>query len=68
MVTKDKTSPSGQKSKSLRVTSSREGFRRAGFVFGKDPVTIALSELNPGQIAQLNDDSMLNITEIEAAV
>lgn len=49
----------------LSVTSSREGFRRAGYVFGKEKVTIVLSDLSKEQVRQINDDPQLTITEIE---
>ena len=49
----------------LSITSSRPGFRRAGYVFGKEAVTIPLADLNDAQIAQLNEEPLLTITETE---
>lgn len=64
-----KTPPKAGMVAALSITSSREGFRRAGYVFGKEPVTIALADLSKAQIKQLNDEPLLSVseTEVEAA-
>jgi len=49
----------------LSVTSSRDGFRRAGRVWGKEESVVKLSELSDEQIAQIKGEAMLTVTEIE---
>lgn len=53
------------KIKALQIVSARAGFRRAGIVFGKEPVTVALSILTPEQIKQLKSEPMLAVSEVE---
>ena len=51
--------------KVLVVVSSREGFRRAGHRFGKEPVTLRLADLTDEQVAMLKAEPMLVVTETE---
>ncbi|MCP5246063.1 MAG: hypothetical protein H6937_08975 [Burkholderiales bacterium] len=63
---KPPTQPETKKKKTekvLKVVSSREGFRRAGHRFGKEPVTLRLDDLTDEQIAMLKAESMLVVTE-----
>lgn len=49
----------------LSVVSSREGFRRAGRVWGKEESVVKLSDLSDEQIAQIMGESLLTVTEVE---
>jgi hypothetical protein len=49
----------------LSIVCSREGFRRAGYAFGKQPVVIALTDLSKAQIRQLREEALLTITEVD---
>ena len=51
--------------KVLVIVSSREGFRRAGHRFGKEPVTLRLADLTDEQVAMLKAEPMLVVTETE---
>jgi len=53
--------------KVLRVVARREGFRRAGFVFGAQPRDVAPDALTPAQRAAIVRDPMLLVTEIDVA-
>lgn len=48
----------------LRITSRREGFRRAGRAWGKQPTEIALADLSGEEIVILKAESMLTVEEI----
>lgn len=52
----------------LSITSSREGFRRAGYVFGKDARLIPVSDLKKGQIEQLKNEPLLAVSDTEVEV
>lgn len=52
-------------SKGLRIVAKREGFRRAGFVFGTQAETIALTDLDEDQEAALRKESMLVVVDID---
>lgn len=47
----------------LSIVSRHEGFRRAGFAFGKEPKVIALANLSDDQVAALQGDPMLTVAE-----
>lgn len=49
--------------KALSITSSREGFRRAGHTFGKAEVIIPVAKLSQAQIKLLNDEPLLRCME-----
>lgn len=51
-------------SKGLRIVAKREGFRRAGFVFGTQAETIALTDLDEDQEAALRKEFMLVVVDI----
>jgi hypothetical protein len=53
------------KVKALRVTARRDTFRRIGRVFGAEPVDIPLADLKKEEIAVLNADRMLVVSEVE---
>lgn len=53
-----------KKEQYLVVTASREGFRRAGYAFGKEPVRLALTDLTADQVAMLKAESMLFVREV----
>lgn len=50
--------------KALKIISSKQGFRRAGFVFGKEPVEIPLEDLTKEQITNLKNEPMLAVSEV----
>lgn len=49
--------------KILTITANREGFRRAGHAFGREPVQLAESDLTEEQIAMLKAEPMLTVIE-----
>lgn len=49
----------------LSVVSGREGFRRAGHIWGKEASVVKLSDLTDEQIAQIKGDALLTVTEVE---
>jgi len=51
----------------LRVIARREGFRRAGLVFGSSPREVALDALTVAQRTAIEGDPMLLATEVEVA-
>lgn len=52
-----------QKIKVLYVVAKREGFRRAGFVFGSDRTRFLAEGLTVEQVKQLKAEPMLVVTE-----
>lgn len=52
------------KAKALRITSAREGFRRAGRAWSTTPTEVPVSELTDEQVAMLMAEPMLTIEEI----
>ena len=54
-----------KKVKALKITSSKEGFRRAGRAFGKEPTEIALDDLTKAEIKALKKEPVLNVSECE---
>lgn len=49
----------------LRITSKQPGFRRAGYIFGREAVEIHLADLTGEQIEQLKIEPMLVCVEAE---
>lgn len=54
-----------KKVKALSITSSREGFRRAGYAFGKEAKVIPLADLSKNQLSQIRAEGFLAVSEIE---
>jgi len=52
----------------LRVVAKREGFRRAGFVFGSQPQDVPLDLLTAAQRAAIERDPMLLATQVEVEI
>lgn len=52
---------------SLRITSAREGFRRAGWKWSSQPTTVPLTEFTAEQIAMLKAEPMLTVEEVAQA-
>ncbi len=52
----------------LEVISSRDGFRRAGLVWGKDPVRMPIASLSKEQIAMLKNEPLLTVRDVEIKV
>ena len=51
----------------LRVTASRDGFRRGGRAWNKGENIVAVSELTDEQIKQIKGEDKLTVEEIEVA-
>ena len=51
--------------KALTITSPREGFRRCGRKFGREPVTIPRDELTDEEAERLTDDPYLVVVEVD---
>lgn len=49
----------------LKVTSSQDGFRRAGRAWSTTPTVIALSEFTEEQLAALKDEPMLSVRLVD---
>ncbi len=49
----------------LSITSSRDGFRRAGRSWSKEATVVKLSELSKEQIAHIKGEALLTVTEVE---
>jgi len=49
----------------LRVAAKREGFRRAGLVFGEQSRDLPLTSLSDAQIVAILGDPMLLATQVE---
>lgn len=45
----------------LAVTSIRDGFRRAGYSFGKQPTVIPVSDLSEEQMEAIANEPMLSV-------
>ena len=48
---------------SLTITSSINGFRRAGRAWSSEPTTVSAAEFTPEQLAQLRAEPRLTIVE-----
>lgn len=57
--------PAATKVHALKIVSERDGFRRAGMAFGKQPSIIKRSDLSAAQIEQLNAEPLLTVTAVE---
>lgn len=51
----------------VRITGPRQTRRRAGRVFGRDPVDIPLGELSEDELAMIEADPLLSVQHIEAS-
>ena len=49
----------------IKVIPKRAGFRRAGYAFPEEGLTIRLSELNDKQLDQLENEPMLVVMRME---
>lgn len=49
----------------LSIVARRDGFRRAGLAWGKEATVVKLSELSDEQIAQIEGEDLLIVTEVE---
>ena len=60
-----KTKPAGTSTQAIKVIPKRAGFRRAGYAFPEEGLTILLSELTDKQLAQLENEPMLVVVSVE---
>jgi hypothetical protein len=51
----------------LEVTATRDGFRRAGLVWGRKPARVKLSDLSDEQLTLLYNCPGLTVTEVDLA-
>lgn len=49
----------------IKVSSAREGFRRGGHVFGREAVTLLVSDLTKDQLAQIKGERLLAVADVE---
>lgn len=56
---------SGENIDGLEVSSTRDGFRRAGLSWSKKPTVVALADLTEDQVAMLKADPVLKVREVE---
>jgi hypothetical protein len=49
----------------LEVRSKRDGFRRAGLVWGKEPTTVAVESLTEERISMLLKEPVLSVREVQ---
>lgn len=59
------SAPAGTATEALRVVPKRAGFRRAGFAFPEEGMSIPLSELTVEQLEQLENEPMLVTHRVE---
>lgn len=60
-----KSKPAGTSTQAIKVIPKRAGFRRAGFAFPEEGLTIRLSELTDKQLDQLESEPMLVVIPVE---
>ena len=60
-----KAKPAGAVTEAIKVIPKRAGFRRAGYAFPEEGLTIRLSELNDKQLEQLENEPMLVVMRME---
>ncbi len=48
----------------LRISAAREGFRRAGRAWSRQPTDVPLADLSDDQVAMLRAESLLTVEEI----
>lgn len=65
MATANKAKAAGPATRGLKVIARAATFRRAGHVFGAEPVTIALADLTEDQVEQLKSETMLVVQEVD---
>ena len=65
MATQAKTRNAGPANRALRIVAKRDGFRRAGHVFGSAAVTLPLNVLSDDQYEQLKSEPMLVVSEVD---
>lgn len=54
----------GESTAGLAVSSMRDGFRRAGRTFSKQPTVIAVSELSEEEIEAIANEPMLSVRAV----
>lgn len=64
-ITKTKTKAAGPATKGLRIVARPPTFRRAGFTFTAEAQTIPLSDLSDEQVALLQSEANLVVSEVD---
>lgn len=59
---------SGKSIRGLAVSSTRDGYRRAGREWTKEPITVPLSELSKEQRRLLEWDANIRVVEVDIPV
>jgi hypothetical protein len=69
MATKPKMAAKADSNAALRVVSKSPmgGFRRAGFLFGKEPTVLRLADLTVEQEQAIREEAMLDVTDTTQA-
>ena len=60
-----KAKPAGTVTEAIKVIPKRAGFRRAGYAFPEEGLTIRLSDLSDSQLNQLENEPMLVVMRME---
>lgn len=60
-----KTKAAGPSTKGIEVVATRESFRRGGHAFGREAVTLPLSELTPEQLEAIRNEAMLIVRDVD---
>jgi hypothetical protein len=55
--------PDAPAANALKVTAKKDGYNRAGFKFGVEPIIVPLSE-HPAKIKAIRDDAELTVEEV----
>lgn len=59
------TAGQGEAAAILRVVGPAQGFRRAGFAFGREPVDLALADLSAAQIEAIEREPRLSCLRLD---
>lgn len=65
MATNPKQKPAGPETRGLKIVARPASFRRCGRQFSGEPTVIPLSELTNDEVAQLQAEPQLVVTEVD---
>lgn len=66
MASKDDKAAGKKPDAMVRIRAARDGFRRAGRAWSREPVEVSLAELSAVQIALLEAEPLITIEPVEA--